>query len=143
MVGKNFFNAYVKNYEEKWFKKIRDKGKYSLLHFDGALKGLLREVSLTNPTAIEGMTPYPLGDIKVEEFSDYVIGDSIMWGGIPGPYFTNIISDKKFKEFVLKVIETMVKEPRYILGIGDQIPPDGHINRIEMVSELVEKYGLY
>jgi hypothetical protein len=37
----------------------------------------------------------------------------------------------------------MTQKPQYVLGIADQIPPDGLIERIERVTELVEKYGKY
>ncbi len=143
MVGKKFFNDYLKNYQKKWYKNISNRKKYSMIHFDGTLKGLLGEVAQTNPTVIEAMTPYPLGDLNVEEFKDYVMSDSIMWGGIPGPFFTDSVSDKEFENFVLKTIDIMLSEPRYVLGIGDQIPPDGSIKRIEKVSKLIEKYGSY
>lgn len=92
---------------------------------------------------MEAMTPKPAGDLEIEEFSDYVKSDSIMWGGIPGGLFTPSVSDEEFEEFVIRVIKTMVSEPRYVLGIADQIPPDGIIDRVKKVSELVEKYGVY
>lgn len=37
----------------------------------------------------------------------------------------------------------MTEEPKYVFGIADQIPPDGIIERVGRVSDLVEKYGLY
>ena len=114
-----------------------------MIHFDGALKGLLHEVGSTNPTIIEAMTPYPYGDLRVDEYGKYVESDSVMWGGIPGPMFTEAVTESGFERYVVKAIEVMVKEKRYVLGIGDQIPPDGLIKRIEVVSNLVEKYGKY
>ena len=66
-----------------------------------------------------------------------------MWGGIPGILFTPAISDEDFEEFVTAVIEKMVTRPKYVLGIADQIPPDGIIERVKKVTELVDKYGIY
>ena len=31
----------------------------------------------------------------------------------------------------------MVKEPRYVLGVADQVPPDGLEERVKRVGELV------
>ena len=53
------------------------------------------------------------------------------------------MSDNKFEEYVLKVIKVMISEPRYVLSIADQLPPDGEIDRVRVVSELVEKHGSY
>lgn len=143
IVGKRFFEEFLRPYEEKWNKKIKSKGKYSFIHMDGYLKGLLKEVSTTGFSVIEAMTPKPVGDIEVNEFSNYVENDVVMWGGIPGASFTPLVSDEVFEKFVLEVIKIMVSEPRYVLGLADQIPPDGIIERVKTVSDLVEKYGFY
>jgi uroporphyrinogen-III decarboxylase len=140
MIGKRYFEEYLKPYEEKWNRKIKEKGKYSLIHMDGMLKGLLSEVSSTKPSAIEALTPKPAGDLYIEEFRDYVKNEVIMWGGIPGVLFTPGIDDKFFESYVKNVIKIMESEPRYVLGIGDQIPPDGIIERVKIVSRLVEAY---
>lgn len=81
--------------------------------------------------------------MEISEFADYVKSDSIIWGGIPGGLFTPYVSDKKFEEFIMRVIKIMISEPRYVLGIADQIPPDGIIERVKTVSDMVEKYGIY
>jgi hypothetical protein len=39
------------------------------------------------------------------------------------------------------VINVMKREPRYVLGVADQVPPDGLERRIKRVGQLVEKYG--
>jgi hypothetical protein len=37
----------------------------------------------------------------------------------------------------------MRSEPRYVLGVADQVPPGGLRRRVGRVAELVEKYGRY
>lgn len=143
IVGKNLFEEFLRPGYEKWNKRIKAGNKYSLIHMDGALKGLLKEVSKVNFSAIEAMTPKPAGDLAADEFEDYVKSDSIMWGGIPGILFTPFFSDRYFEDYVIEVIEIMAAKPKYILGIGDEIPPDGIIGRIKKVTDLVEKYGKY
>lgn len=143
IVGKRLYEEYMLPYEEKWTKKINSVGKFSLIHFDGYLKGLLKEVSNAGFSIIEGMTPEPVGDLKVEEFDEYVRSESIMWGGIPGTLFMEETSEEDFIEFVIRVIKIMVSKPKYVLGIADSIPPNGIIERVKLISELVEKYGIY
>jgi hypothetical protein len=65
------------------------------------------------------------------------------WGGIPGSYFTDLVSDKAFDAFVIRLLETMTSEPRYVLGVADQVPPRSRWERIARVRPLVEKYGSY
>lgn len=143
IVGENLYELYLRPYHEKWNKKIKAYNKYSFVHMDGYLKGLLTQVSRINFSVIEALTPKPVGDLEITEFSELVRSDSIMWGGIPGVIFTSMFDDEKFEKYVKKVIKIMVSKPKYVLGIGDQIPPDGIIERIKIVSDLVERYGIY
>ncbi len=144
MVGPDFFEKYMWVYQEEWTRKIRKAGKYSFIHIDGMLRGLLKEEASVGFTVLEALTPHPVGDLKIEEFSEFT-GDtkSIFWGGIPGVYFTPNTSEEEFERHVKHVISIMVKEPRYVLGVADQVPPDGLESRVRRVAELVGEYGNY
>lgn len=144
VVGPFLFEDYMRPYQQEWALKIKDAGKFSTIHMDGTLKGLLREETSIGLTFIEAMTPAPVGDLAVKEWADFTEDKStIFWGGIPGGYFTPMISDEEFDEFVIEVLSTMTSEPRYVLGVADQVPPDGLESRVRRVCELVEKYGAY
>jgi len=143
VIGKRLFELYMRPYEEKWIKKIKEAGKYSLVHMDGTLKGLVREIASTGFNVIEAMTTAPVGDIPLEDLHNWVEEDTIIWGGLPGVYFTDLVSDDDFEKYVITALETMSKAPRYVLGVADQVPPGGTWERIKKVGELVEKYGRY
>lgn len=144
MVGKSFFEKYVRSVQEEWIKKIRNAGKYSFIHMDGSLKGLLKEECSTGIDVLEALTPKPVGDVPINEFAVYAGKNrAVLWGGIPGSYFTSLISESEFESHIKKVLEVMKSEPRYVLGVADQVPPDALESRIIRVAELVEKYGKY
>jgi hypothetical protein len=111
---------------------------------DGTVKGLLRETCSTSLTFIEALTPAPAGDLEIEEWTAWS-GNSrtILWGGLPGVFFTALVGDKEFEAHVQRVLRVMRSEPRYVLGVADQVPPDGLECRVRRVRELVEKYGAY
>lgn len=69
--------------------------------------------------------------------------ETIIWGGLPGTFFTDIVSDEEFDEYVIRVLEVMKKDPRYVLDVADEVPPHVSFKRIKHVSELVSKYGQY
>jgi uroporphyrinogen-III decarboxylase len=144
MVGPEFFEAYMRAYQEEWTSKIREAGKYSYIHIDGTLKGLLKQEASVGFSVLEALTPYPVGDLKWEDLAGFV-GDSksILWGGIPGAYFTDNVSEEEFERHMIHMIELMIQEPRYVLGVADQVPPDGLEERVRRVGELVEQYGKY
>jgi len=144
MVGPDLFELYMYDYQKEWTSKIREAGKYSFIHIDGTLGGLLKQEASVGFTVLEALTPYPVGDLKFEDLADFV-GDSksIIWGGIPGVYFTDCVSDEEFERHVKYVLSIMVKEPRYVLGVADQVPPNGLESRVRRVAKLVDEFGKY
>ena len=142
MVGPDLFELYMSDYQKEWTGKIRAAGKYSFIHIDGTLGGLLKQEAQAGFTVLEALTPYPVGDLKFEELAT-ICGDSksIIWGGIPGVYFTASVSDEEFDRHVKYLLSIMIKEPRYVLGVADQVPPDGLESRVKRVGELVNEFG--
>jgi uroporphyrinogen-III decarboxylase len=144
MVGPDFFELYMRAYQEEWTAKIRKAGKYSFIHIDGSLAGLLKQEASVGFSVLEALTPHPVGDLRWEELADFA-GDSqsILWGGIPGAYFTPNVSEEEFERHVKHMLDIMVKEPRYVLGVADQVPPDGLESRVKRVAQLVNEFGRY
>jgi hypothetical protein len=144
VVGTTFFDLYMKDYQTDWVEKIQRSGKFSAMHLDGTLRGLLKKEAAVGFTFIEGMTPSPAGDLPIEQWVEYLNGtDVIAWGGIPGAFFTDQVTDDEFDMFVIRVLEVMRSEARYVLGVADQVPPDGSEHRVARVRELVDTYGKY
>ena len=48
-----------------------------------------------------------------------------------------------FDEFAIDVLSVMKSEPRYVLGVADQVPPDGSQRRVTRVRALVDQHGHY
>jgi uroporphyrinogen-III decarboxylase len=144
MVGPDLFKMYMYGYQKEWTAKIRQAGKYSFIHIDGTLAGLLKQEAEVGFTVLEALTPHPVGDIKWEELELFT-GDSksILWGGIPGSYFTECVDDEEFDKHVKHLLSVMVKKPHFVLGVADQVPPDGLERRVKRVSELVNEFGFY
>ncbi len=143
VVGKGPYNKYMHRFHEKWNGRIKKANKTSFVHLDGTMRGLLSELSKSNFQVIEALTPAPVGDIDIENLIEWVEPGTVMWGGLPGVYFTDLVSDSQFDEFVIRVLDTMTKEPRYVLGVADQVPPGSRVERIARVRTLVDQYGKY
>jgi hypothetical protein len=144
VVGPRFYEMFMRDYHETWSGRIAAAGKFSCVHLDGTLKGLLRQVSSAGFTFIEALTPAPVGDLDIARWAEWSGNDrTILWGGLPGLYFTDKVSDAEFERHVRSVLEVMTSRPRYVLGVADQVPPDGLENRIRRVAKLVERCGAY
>jgi len=144
MVGPHFFTKYLQDDQKDWLEKIHHAGKYSFIHMDGSLKGLLRQEASLPVTVLEALTPAPVGDLDIEQWADWAGNDNtILWGGLPGVYFTSLVSDEQFDQHVQRVLKVMRQKPRFVLGVADQVPPDALESRVRRVADLVEAYGKY
>ena len=143
VVGKKPFERFMRDWHVNWNARISAAGKTSFVHLDGTMRGLITELSAAGVRVLEALTPGPVGDMEIEELSQYVRDDTILWGGIPGLYFTDLVSDAQFDEHVKRVLDTMTSASRYVLGVADQVPPGSRPARIARVRELVDQYGRY
>jgi uroporphyrinogen-III decarboxylase len=144
MIGPRYFERYIRSYQEEWFREIAKAGKYSFVHMDGTLRGLLAQEASTGVRVIEAMTPFPVGDLAIESWAGVANSPgTILWGGVPGSYFTPHVSEEEFERHVRKVLDVMKSVPRFVLGVADQVPPDALESRVRTVGELVDLHGRY
>ena len=143
VVGKRFYQRFLYPYECRWVGRIREADKFSFIHMDGTLRGLIGEVASAGFDVIEAATPSPVGDLTFAEMRQISGPHPILWGGVPGVYFTGLVDDVEFDRHVREVLASMTRDRRCVLGVADQVPPGGLRRRIARVAELVEKYGMY
>ncbi len=143
VVGPDFFERHMRRYQEKWTRRIREAGKFSFIHMDGRLRGLLREEGSVGFTVLEALTPEPIGDVPIGELRELAGPGPILWGGLPGSYFTPLVSEAEFERHVIEVLGVCRRDGRMVLGVADQVPPDGLESRVRLVAELAEEHGRY
>ncbi len=143
LVGKHYYHTYMKNYHQSVNESIRQAGKYSFIHMDGVLRGLLDEVASAGFDVLEALTPAPVGDMRLDEIKQVMGDKAIICGGLPGGYFSDQISDDAFDQTVIEIIQKLKGFPNAILGVADQVVPGAKTERIKRVNQLVEQYGYY
>jgi uroporphyrinogen-III decarboxylase len=143
VVGRRFYRQYVRPWETKWLAHIRQAGRVSFIHMDGTLKGLIADVAETGFDVIEAVTPLPVGDVAMGELRALAGPRPILWGGAPGTCFTPLVSDAEFDRHICEMLEVMVADRRMVLGVADQVPPDGLRSRVARVVELAQRDGQY
>ena len=134
-----YFGKYLVPYYEKRVKKLHNAGKYCHIHMDGSLRDLLPYLEDLPFDGLEALTPEPQGDVTLEELHDS-IGNKILLDGIPSILFLPEYKWEYVKEYTLKVLELF--SPNLILGVSDELSPNGDIRKIEKISKLVQKFEL-
>lgn len=132
------FERYLVPLYEKRCEQLHAAGKFTHIHMDGALKPLLPWLSRLPQHGIEAPTPLPQGDVELEALCD-AMGGGIMLDGIPCVHFLPDFPVAELEECVETLLE--LQGPRLILGISDEISPPGDIERVRLVTEMVEGSG--
>ncbi|MBC8448044.1 MAG: hypothetical protein H8D78_09855 [Chloroflexi bacterium] len=113
-------------------------GKFVHIHVDGTMKPLLPHLRDCPWDGIEAATPLPQGDVTLEEIKG-ALGDRVLLDGIPALYFlpSFSFSAETLIECAKRVVDLFY--PRLVLGISDEMPPDGDIERVRLVGQLVQE----
>ncbi|HVP18759.1 MAG TPA: hypothetical protein VMU36_07165 [Spirochaetia bacterium] len=113
-------------------------GKLVSVHIDGTLRGLLPLFPGLGFDCMEGLTPLPAGDLDIQDLRVLAGPNIRLWGGLPGAIFSPTFPEEEFRRAVAHALDVVRKDHRFILGIGDLLPPDGILDRVKWVSSLVE-----
>jgi len=132
-----YFEKYLIPYYERKVKQIHRKDKYCHIHIDGSVKKLLPYLADLPFDGIEALTPEPQGDVTLEELHE-AIGNKIMLDGVPSILFLPEYSNEYVSKYAQKVLEMFA--PNLILGVSDELSPNGDIRKVEMIARVVEKF---
>ncbi len=136
LVSPRFYRDYCIPYYNRRIKQLHDAGKYCHIHMDGSLKDLLPLVKDTHFDGVEAATPEPQGDVTVEEIKES-LGDKVLLDGIPATLFMKEFPESRLEDTTRRLIELFGS--RLILGVSDELPPNGQIGRFKTVSKIVEQ----
>lgn len=107
------------------------------VHLDGTVKGLLPKLVKVGMDAIESLTPFPSGDIEVEEMRSVAESDKVvLWGGIPGIMFAPPFTWSDMEAHLEKLVASWSGTP-FVVGVADQVPPNGDIEMVGKISEFL------
>lgn len=144
IISPPLFKKYFLNYYRKRSSELHSAGKLIYVHIDGRLKGLLSLIAKSGVDCAQSLTPWPAGDLKVEDFRKEAKNDKlILWGGVPGIFFSVKYSEKTLKEITEKTVKIAREDGKFIIGVADQVPPDGVIERVKLITKIVEEKGVY
>ena len=121
--------------------KLHAAGRFVHTHWDGHSRLMLPFLQETCLDGVEALTPAPMGDMTLEQIKDAVQDKMVVLDLLPAIDFLEYRPVKALLEFTRRVIDMFA--PRLILGISDEISQVGQIEKVEAVTELVDKmFGL-
>ena len=134
-----WFERYGMDYYVERLEGLHASGKQVGAHLDGAVRGLLPLLAKSGLDFVEAITPEPTGDVAVAELRDLAGPDIILFGGIPGAMFAPPFSADDMRRQVEQIIQHHWDYGKFIMGVADQVPPDGDIALVKLVGDLCEQ----
>ena len=123
-------------YYRRRVEQLHTAGKFVHIHVDGTMKPLLPHLRDCPWDGVEAATPVPQGDVTLEEIKG-ALADRVLLDGIPALLFLGSFSVETVIDCLKRVVDLF--HPRLVLGISDEMPPDGDIERVRLVGELVQE----
>jgi hypothetical protein len=138
IINPKMFIEYVDPYYRRRSSQLHSKGKLIYVHIDGTLRGLLPLLRQTGVDCAQSLTPAPMGDLTVPELRKRAGEGIVLWGGLPGVLFSRNYPAEMLRKTLYEVLQNYMDDRQFIVGVADQVPPDGEIQRARMVTDVIE-----
>jgi hypothetical protein len=132
------YDAYLGPTHRRRLDRLHEAGIPCAVHLDGAVRGLLPKLAAAGFDSVEALTPQPAGDMDVADMRALAgNGRVILWGAVPGAMFAPPYQWDDMQRHVERVL-TLWKGQRFVLGVADQVPPDGDIGFTQKIREMTD-----
>ncbi len=139
----HIFDLYFAPFYREVAEVFQSAGKILVVHGDGDMNGLLRCLMDAGVQVVEALTPKPATSIDIGR-TRALWGDKVTtWGGIPFGILTPEFSDSEFQAYMEDLYRAVAPGERFVLGFGDNVPPEALFDRILWIVDFHEKNGAY
>ena len=114
-------------------------GKPLVTHIDGRLRGLLQTVGEMGIDGADAVTPAPWGDLTPQQCRDEAGPKLVLSGGVPPNSFSPNVPLKVLDEQIEAWLALRRQSPAIIIAPGDQLPPDGVLDRVAHLTQAAIK----
>ena len=116
------FRKYICPEIKSWSEKLHRNDKLLFHHACGHVKDILPDMVLNGVDAVESISPFPTGNVTIEQAVAIIPEDIALIGGLE-PTFLRLCSPDELRETVRNII-SLNRGKRYVLANSDSCPPD-------------------
>jgi len=142
----SFFNTWSRPYFAEAIRRLHAAGKFVGVHIDGKLQGLLETFRHLEVDCVDAVTPGPIGGLTPEQCRAEAGRGVILSGGVSPHLWLPEVPLDDFKQAVMQWLDIRKQgfpHAGLIANAGDQVPPHAVEDRIPIMRDLVERYGMY
>ena len=139
----SFWDTYIAPFYQEVTELFERTGRILVIHGDGNMDKLLPRIADSGVQVVEALTPKPNTTIDVGEVRRMWRDRVCMWGLIPFGILMPTYSEEDFQTYVVNLYRTMAPGDRFILGFGDNVPPEALLTRIQWLANFNATNGSY
>jgi hypothetical protein len=143
MTPPHMFRKYMTPYYKDFSALLHARGKSLVWHADDDSKDILAEVKDAGFDMSECFCTAPMVEVTLEEARAAWKGDVAIFGGVPSIILEPTFPEVEFEEYMRGVFRTIAPGDAFILGVADNVMPTSIIERVERISDLVERHAAY
>ena len=138
------YSEFVLPYEKRIIESIRKKGKHVYIHTCGSIGDRLELMRQSGASGLECLDPPPIGNVDLDDAFERIGDELFIKGNIDSVNSLLYAEDPKAEEDVRRIIEVgKAKGKGFILSTACSIAPMVTKVRLQLLSQLVDKYGKY
>jgi len=142
-ISPGYYRSFVLPYESQIINICKEYGKSVYLHTCGSINDRLELMRDSGASGLECLDPPPIGDVELEDAFKRIGKDMFIKGNIDSVNTLLYGTVEKIEKDVKKRIETGQKGKGFILSTACSIAPGVKKERINILYDLVEKFGSF
>ncbi|MDP6779894.1 MAG: uroporphyrinogen decarboxylase family protein [Candidatus Latescibacteria bacterium] len=135
------FTRYITPYYKDFSAKLHERGKTLGAHLDNDTRLILDHIREAGFDLADTFTTAPQVSCTLEEAREAWGTDVIIWGAVPSVILEDAFSDDAFEATMRGVFRTAAPGDAFVLGVADNVMPNARVDRLERITEMVEKWG--
>ena len=140
MVSPDIFRKYAIPFYKRAAEIIHSADKLLEVHWCGRTGKLLPLLPGTGVDIVEAVVTQPMSDLTVEAALESLGGQVVAQGCLPSILMCAEGGTREdLIRYVKHIVEDIHPTRSFVLGMGDNIPPNADFERVRMVSELVSE----
>jgi len=137
-----FFEQEILPWLRKACRRIHEAGKLVECHLDGENERLFDLYRQADFDVAESVCTRPMVKNSLKEIRQQMGRKKTIWGGLPSvALLTSSMSDSVFERFLNEVFSELGAGDHLIFGVSDNVPPNASLERLERITERIERFG--
>ena len=143
MTPPHMFRRYITPYYQEFSALLHARGKCLTWHADDDSRDILGEVKAAGFDMAECFCTAPMVEVTLAEARAAWGTDVVIFGGVPSIVLEPTFPEDEFEAYMRGVFRVIAPGDAFVLGVADNVMPTSLIERVERISELVERHGTY